>query len=90
MRRVVAIAVIAEFYIVALLLANDIQDFMWTHPSWHSYLSPYRVLLRQSLRIWNFAILAKPTGSEKKLTPSVNEPMPCKRNRTIPSSRLPI
>ena len=38
MRRVVAIAVIAEFCIVALLLYNDIKDFFWTHPWWHSFL----------------------------------------------------
>jgi hypothetical protein len=38
MRRVVAIAVIAEFCIVAILLYNDIKDFIWTHPWWHSFL----------------------------------------------------
>jgi hypothetical protein len=38
MRRVVAIAVIAEFCIIALLLSNDIKVFIWTHPWWHSFL----------------------------------------------------
>jgi hypothetical protein len=38
MRRVVAIAVIAEFCIIAILLYNDIKDFIWTHPWWHSFL----------------------------------------------------
>jgi hypothetical protein len=38
MRRVVAIAVIAEFCIAALLLSNDIKNFIWTHPWWHSFL----------------------------------------------------
>ena len=38
MRRVVAIAVIAECCIVALLLFTDIKDFIWTHPWWHSFL----------------------------------------------------
>jgi hypothetical protein len=38
MRRIVAIAVMAEVCIVALLLYNDIRDFIWTHPWWHSFL----------------------------------------------------
>jgi len=38
MRRAVAIAVIAEFCIAAVLLYNDIRDFFWTHPWWHSFL----------------------------------------------------
>jgi hypothetical protein len=38
MRRVIAIAVIAEFCIVVLLLYNDIKTFIWTHPWWHSFL----------------------------------------------------
>lgn len=38
MKRVLAIAVIAEFCIVALLLYSDIKDFLWTHPWWHSLL----------------------------------------------------
>jgi hypothetical protein len=38
MRRVATIAVIAEFCIVAVLLQNDIKDFIWTHPWWHSFL----------------------------------------------------
>ncbi len=38
MRRAIAIAVIAEFCIAALLLLNDIKDFLWTHPWWHSLL----------------------------------------------------
>jgi hypothetical protein len=38
MRRAFAIALIAEVGIVALLLFNDIKDFIWTHPWWHSFL----------------------------------------------------
>lgn len=38
MRRVIAIAVIAEFCIAVLLLSSDIKDFIWTHPWWHSFL----------------------------------------------------
>ena len=38
MRRVVAIAVIAGFCFAVLLLYNDIKDFIWTHPWWHSFL----------------------------------------------------
>jgi hypothetical protein len=38
MRRVATIAVIAEFCVVAFLLHNDIKDFIWTHPWWHSFL----------------------------------------------------
>lgn len=38
MRRVVAIAVIAEFCLVALLLHNQIKDFFWAHPWWQSFL----------------------------------------------------
>lgn len=39
MRRVFAIAVIAEFCIVALLLHNEIKNFLWTHPWWQSFLA---------------------------------------------------
>jgi hypothetical protein len=39
MRRVVAIAIVAEVCIVAILLHNDIKDFLWTHPWWQSFLA---------------------------------------------------
>jgi len=38
MRRVFAIAVIAAFCFAVLFLYNDIKDFIWTHPWWHSFL----------------------------------------------------
>src|SRR5215469_13481918 len=38
MRRVVPIALIADVCIVALVLYNEIRDFIWTHPWWHSFL----------------------------------------------------
>ena len=38
MRRVLAIAVIAAFCFAVLFLYNDIKDFIWTHPWWHSFL----------------------------------------------------
>jgi len=37
MRRVFAIAVIAAFCFAVLFLYNDIKDFIWTHPWWHSF-----------------------------------------------------
>jgi len=38
MKRVFAIAVVAELVIVVILLHSDIKDFLWTHPWWHSFL----------------------------------------------------
>jgi hypothetical protein len=39
MRRVFAIAVIAEVCIVAILLNNEIKDFLFVHPWWQSFLA---------------------------------------------------
>jgi hypothetical protein len=38
MKRVFAIAVLADFSLVLLLLHSHIKDFLWTHPWWHSFI----------------------------------------------------
>jgi hypothetical protein len=38
MKRVFAIAAVAESVLVAVLLHSAIKDFLWMHPWWHSFL----------------------------------------------------
>jgi hypothetical protein len=38
MRRIFAYAVLADLVIAALVLYNQIKEFIWTHPWWHSVL----------------------------------------------------
>ena len=38
MKRLFAIAAVAELVIVVVLLHSAIKDFLWTHPWWHSFL----------------------------------------------------
>src|SRR5271157_5757716 len=39
MKRVFAIAAVAELVLVVVLLHSAVKDFLWTHPWWHSLLA---------------------------------------------------
>src|SRR5208283_4596995 len=38
MKRLFAIAAVAELVLVVVLLRSATKDFLWTHPWWHSFL----------------------------------------------------